>query len=111
MMVSRWRPIPGQEGSAVRRSAAPVSREQIVVNSAMIGVDGTSLRTASGDSIVLRGIGLGGSLNMENFIIGYPGTESQMREAVRKVLGQECYNRFFDRLVDVFYAQDDARYL
>jgi hypothetical protein len=36
-------------------------------------------------------------VNMENFITGYPGHEHQMRKALRKVLGQEKYEHFFDK--------------
>lgn len=81
------------------------------MSSATIRVDGTNLRTASGDIIVLQGVGLGGSLNMENFITGYPGAEFQMRKALLKVLGKEGYARFFDRFLNVFYTEEDARYL
>lgn len=42
----------------------------------MLMVDGG--RLVAGDRpVVLRGVGLGGWMNMENFITGYPGTESQ----------------------------------
>jgi len=37
--------------------------------------------TRSGRSIVLRGVGLGGWMNMENFITGYPATETLQRAA------------------------------
>jgi endoglucanase len=82
-----------------------------MVSMTTIRVDGANLRTAAGDVIVLRGVGLGGSLNMENFITGYPGAEFQMRKALLKVLGSEGCARFFDRFLDVFYADEDARYL
>jgi endoglucanase len=41
--------------------------------------------------VVLRGFGLGGWMNMENFITGYPANEEVQRAAVREVLGQEKY--------------------
>ena len=46
--------------------------------------------------VTLRGVGLGGWMNMENFITGYPSTESLQRKALRKALGPEGYERFFD---------------
>ena len=48
---------------------------------------------------------------MENFITGYPSTESRMRVGVTRVLGPERAERFFDRLLDRFFAEDDARLL
>ncbi len=35
---------------------------------------------------------------MENFITGYPGHEHEMRAAMLKVLGQEKYDFFFDKV-------------
>ena len=35
--------------------------------------------------VVLKGFGLGGWMNMENFITGYAGSESQHRRAMRRV--------------------------
>jgi hypothetical protein len=44
-------------------------------------IDGT------GEQVFLRGVGLGGWMTMEKFITGYPGTESQKRRALGRVLG------------------------
>ncbi|SDS48120.1 glycoside hydrolase family 5 protein [Jiangella sp. DSM 45060] len=76
----------------------------------MLRVDGS--RIVAGDQpVVLRGVGLGGWMNMENFITGYPGTESQQRKALRRVLGADGYTRFFQRFLDVFFTEDDAALL
>lgn len=45
---------------------------------------------------------------MENFITGYPGHESQHRESMLKVLGQEKYEFFFDRWLYYFFTEADA---
>src|SRR5690606_14514764 len=76
----------------------------------VIQVQGDRL-VRDGQPVVLRGVGLGGWMNMENFITGYPGTESQHRAAVRAALGEEGYRRFFDRFLDVFFGDADAAYL
>jgi hypothetical protein len=72
---------------------------------------------------------LGGHLNMENFItgmlvkigpscdqsrkfalyVGYPGHESGMRKALLKVLGQEKYDFFFEKVG--FYSYLSGRAL
>lgn len=77
----------------------------------LIQVDGDRLVTARGESVVLRGVGLGGWMNMENFITGYPSTESLQRKALRQSLGEEGYQRFFARFFEVFFADQDAEYL
>jgi aryl-phospho-beta-D-glucosidase BglC (GH1 family) len=74
-------------------------------------VDGTRLVDSSGTPVLLRGIGLGGWMNMENFITGYPATESQQRRALRKVLGPAAYEAFFDTFLTGFFGGDDAAYL
>jgi aryl-phospho-beta-D-glucosidase BglC (GH1 family) len=67
--------------------------------------------TPSGKLVTLRGVGLGGWMNMENFITGYPGTESQQRSALLQALGEEGYRAFFDRFLDVFFGEEDAAFL
>ena len=61
--------------------------------------------------MILKGIGLGGWMNMENFITGFPATESLQRAALRRTLGDEAYARFFERFLDVFYADAEAAFL
>lgn len=38
------------------------------------------------------------AVNMENFITGYPGHEYQARAALKKVLGADKYEFFFDKV-------------
>ncbi len=78
--------------------------------SGVLRVDGTRIVGADGP-VLLRGFGLGGWMNMENFITGYAGSESQQRRALRRVLGEEGYERFFARFLDVFFTDADAAYL
>ena len=77
----------------------------------MLRVHGDRLVTGAGTPVVLRGMGLGGWLNMENFITGYPATESLQRKALRKALGSEGYERFFDRFLHDFFAEPDADFV
>ncbi|WP_216853556.1 glycoside hydrolase family 5 protein [Phytoactinopolyspora halotolerans] len=76
-----------------------------------VRVAGDRLVDGAGRTVVLKGFGLGGWMNMENFITGYPGTESQVREAMRRSLGEQGYARFFDRFLHDFFTDDDARLL
>jgi aryl-phospho-beta-D-glucosidase BglC (GH1 family) len=72
---------------------------------------GANIVTRSGKNVLLKGVGLGGWMNMENFITGFPATESLQRRAILAVLGTEGYNRFFNRFLDVFFGEDDAAFL
>src|SRR5580704_14640951 len=76
-----------------------------------VQTSGTSFVDAHGDAIRLRGVCVGGWLNMENFITGYSANESLMRSKVLAVLGPERYERFFDRLLNVFYDEADVAFL
>lgn len=70
------------------------------MSSGYLRVQGTKIVDDNGKSVVLRGAGLGGWLNMENFITGYPGHEHQHRAAMRQVLGEEKYEFFFDKFLE-----------
>lgn len=74
----------------------------------LLRVSGSRLVDEAGTTVRLRGTGLGGWLNMENFITGYPANESSMRAAVRGVLGEERYEMFFDRFLTSFFTEADA---
>ncbi len=77
----------------------------------LLQTSGTEITTRSGRPVALRGVGLGGWMNMENFITGYPSTESLHRKALLKALGEEGYRRYFDRFLDVFFGDEDAAFL
>src|SRR5262245_50403369 len=74
-------------------------------------VQGAAIVDGSGAPVRLKGTNIGGWLNMENFITGYSGNETMMRAAVRKVLGDEAYQLFFERLLTAFYGDADAAFL
>ncbi|KIH99387.1 glycoside hydrolase family 5 [Streptomonospora alba] len=74
-------------------------------------VDGPRIVDEHGTAVTLHGVGLGGWLNMENFIAGYPGAEQQLRAALRSALGEEGYARFFDAFLSGFFAEADAAHL
>ena len=72
---------------------------------------GARVVTDDGAPVLLRGVGVGGWLNMENFITGYPDTESAHREAMRKALGQRRYDLFFDSFLTHFFGVEDAAFI
>ena len=74
-------------------------------------VDGISLCGGKGQPVRLRGVGLGGWMNMENFITGYPGAEEAHRQAMAAVLGPERHAFFFDKFLEFFFSASDAAYL
>lgn len=82
-----------------------------LADNGILRTSGRQLVDGTGAAVRLRGVGLGGWLNMENFITGYAADESTMRADVRDVLGDAAYDQFFERLLTVFFADADAAFL
>ncbi|KAG1829063.1 glycoside hydrolase [Suillus variegatus] len=73
-------------------------------------VSGTKVVDGGGKEVVLRGAGLGGWMNMENFISGYPGCEFQIRAALAEVVGPIKSEFFFDKFLEYFFQEEDAKF-
>jgi aryl-phospho-beta-D-glucosidase BglC (GH1 family) len=76
-----------------------------------LSVSGDQIVNSNGDTVYLRGFGLGGMLHMENFIDGYPANEQAVREGLLKVLGKEKYDMFFDQFYKSYFTAPDAEYI
>lgn len=76
-----------------------------------IRVDGASLVDEAGRTVRLVGVGLGGWMNMENFITGYPGNEENIRRVMLRAMGREAYDAFFDAFLEGFLDDADAAHL
>src|SRR4030095_4802039 len=63
------------------------------------------------ETILLRGCCLGGWMNMENFIIGYPGYETGLRSGIERVMGKEKAQFFFERFLHYFIQQEDLSFI
>jgi aryl-phospho-beta-D-glucosidase BglC (GH1 family) len=72
---------------------------------------GNQIVTTQGQPIALRGACVGGWMNMEEFINGYPGSEHGLREIMKQALGAEKGQFFFERMLDYFFNEDDVAYL
>ena len=74
-------------------------------------VRGHSIVNGNGVEVRLRGTCIGGWMNMENFIDGYPGCESGLRRTMKDALGEENARYFFDALLDAFFNEDDVAFI
>lgn len=63
------------------------------------------------EPIVFRGFGVGNWLNLEHFMIGLPGNESQIRRAIREVYGEERSRMFWQKFQDCYMGEGDFRFL
>jgi endoglucanase len=85
--------------------------EKSLANENQLRVSGDQIINQKGDTVYLRGFGLGGMFHMENFIDGYPANEEAMREGLLEVLGEKKYNLFFDTFLKSYFTESDAEYI
>ncbi|CAH0058137.1 unnamed protein product [Clonostachys solani] len=77
----------------------------------LLRTDGGRIVDTQGNPVLLRGAALGGWMMMENFMNGFPGREHQIRHALKKVLGEEKTEFFFDKFLEYFFTDEDAAFL
>jgi endoglucanase len=73
-------------------------------------IKGSKIIDHTGKEIILKGFGLGGWMNMEHFITGYPGNEEAMRSSLLVKLGEERYKLFIETFLENFFTEDDAKF-
>jgi endoglucanase len=78
---------------------------------ALLKVSKNQIQNQAGQTVVLHGIGLGGWMNMENFIAGFPANENAFRQVVYRTLGEEKANFLFDRYLEYFFTDLDAKFI
>ena len=92
-------------------NACSENQQKSLTNGYWLSVSGNQIVNQKGDTVYLRGFGLGGMLHMENFIDGYPANEETMREGLLKVLGEKKYNLYFDTFLKNYFTEHDAEYI
>lgn len=77
----------------------------------ILKVNGKLIVDSKGKPVLLRGTCIGGWMNMENFINGYPGTEMGLRSAAAEILGESRTRFFFNSMLENFFNEDDIVFL
>jgi endoglucanase len=78
---------------------------------AFLTVHRNQIRNRAGEVVTLHGIGLGGWMNMENFITGFPANEDAFRSVVQRALGKDKADHLFDRYLEYFFTEADAKFI
>ena len=78
--------------------------------SGFLRTKGTKIVDGNDNSIILTGAAIGGHLNMENFITGYPGHETEHKKVLKGKIGQEKFDFFFDKFYEYFWDVKDAEF-
>jgi endoglucanase len=92
-------------------SASSEHSQTPTANEPLLKVSGDQIVNQKGNTVYLRGFGLGGMLHMENFIDGYPANEQTLRDELKNVLGEKKYNLYFDTFLDSYFTAPDAEYI
>jgi endoglucanase len=61
--------------------------------------------------VYLRGVNIGGWMNMEHFLTGHPGAESNLRRLMCQAMDKEKAAFFFDRFLYHFFDEQDVIFL
>jgi len=72
---------------------------------------GRQIVGANEKPIVLKGVSIGGWMNLEDFINGYPGSEEGLRLIMAETIGKTKAEFFFNRLLDHIFNEDDAKFI
>jgi endoglucanase len=81
------------------------------IHNSFLKVNQNQIQDPAGHVVTLRGIGLGGWMNMENFVTGFPANETAFRRVIQRALGREKAGYFFDRYLDHFFTEKDAAFI
>ena len=81
------------------------------LHNSFLKVHQNQIHDIAGSSIALHGVGLGGWMNMENFITGFPANENAFRQVVYRALGEEKADYLFDRYLEYFFTAEDADFI
>jgi endoglucanase len=92
-------------------SSVKKTSDEQSANENWLKVSGDHIVNQKGETIILRGFGLGGMLHMENFINGYPFNEETMKEGLLKVMGKKKYDLYFDNFLKNYFTESDAEYI
>jgi endoglucanase len=78
---------------------------------AFLKVNLNLIQNHAGEQVILHGVGLGGWMNMENFITGFPANENAFRQVVHRALGGEKADFLFERYLEYFFTDEDASFI
>ena len=77
----------------------------------MLQVQGGRIVDSAGNTVRLRGTCVGGWMNGEDFIDGYPGCEHGLRATMAEIIGPAKAHFFFERLLDYFFGEEDVAFI
>jgi aryl-phospho-beta-D-glucosidase BglC (GH1 family) len=77
----------------------------------MLSIKGSKIIDESNKEVFLRGYNIGNWMNLENFLMGYAGTEQQFRGLLEKYGGKEKKDYFFESFMEKSVSEKDLKFL
>ena len=77
----------------------------------MLQTKGNFIIDENGNDVFLRGVCIGGWMNMEDFINGYPGAEHRLAACMAETIGPQKARFWFGRLLDYMFDEDDIKFI
>ena len=77
----------------------------------MLQTKGMNIIDTEGNPLLLKGYNLGSWQMLENFMLGYPGVEQDLRKNMKTYGGIEKSDSFFDKLSKAFVQEKDIKFL
>jgi endoglucanase len=74
-------------------------------------IKGGKVVDGPGNPVFLRGVNIGGWLNFEHFLSGFPGSEANLRRLMQQKLGEKKAAFFLERFLDHFFNENDVKFL
>jgi endoglucanase len=65
----------------------------------------------NGNRLILRGYGIGNWLNLEHFMLGLPGTDAQIKGAIKKAYGDKNARLFWEKYWECYVDEEDFRFM
>ena len=76
-----------------------------------LSTKGRNIVNESGEVVYLRGTCIGGWMNLEDFINGYPGTANTLKRQMKQAIGEELTTFYFNRMADYFFTEADVAHI
>ena len=76
--------------------------------SGFLHASGTKIIDANGKEIILKGIGLGGWMLQEGYMLGTSGTQHEIRQYFEEMAGVEATDKFYTDWLKYFVAKEDV---
>ncbi|MDR0547359.1 MAG: cellulase family glycosylhydrolase [Dysgonamonadaceae bacterium] len=81
--------------------------EEPVGNTGFVHADGILIHDGEGKNLILKGVGIGGWMLQEGYMLGTSGSQHEIRSYLESLAGKEAADKFYDDWLTYFIAEKD----